>query len=53
VRAEDKMTGCGEGVGLISQGGGNVGVVILAGLLLLQLMRSNRADDGAIRCRDG
>ena len=49
----DKLTGCGEGVGLIGQGSGHVGVVISARLLLLQLMRSDRVKDEAIRCEDG
>ena len=38
---------------MISQGGGRVGVVVLAGLLLLQLMGSEGAGDGVTGCRDG
>ena len=39
-----------EGVAMISQRGGRVGVVVLARLLLLQSKRSRRAGDGATGC---
>jgi len=40
-------------VGMIGQGGGCAGLVVLAGLLLLQLMGSEGAGDGVTGCRDG
>ena len=53
MRAGDKTTRCGEEVDLIGQGGGRVEVVVLAGLLLLQLMRGDGAEDGVVEYRDG
>ena len=45
--------GVKEEVDLIGQGGGRAGVVILAGSLLLWLVRSGGVADRAIRCSDG